>query len=236
MTAKENTDNVGDGGALELNNLKAIATGVVDGTTYIFAGGNDDGISVFELNDDGTLTSVFNISDTGALELDNIRDIAFTEVGGNPMLVVVGGDDAVSSFDVATDGSLTEADQIDQSGSLLLDGGQVVTTVTVGGNTFVITGNSDGNSNNEGVSSFSLDSSGNLAFVDQIAEGEDSSNLQLNGVRALATGEAGGTTYVIAGGTDDGLSGPCCTNRLGDSLRESSVIAGRHEQLGPYEV
>ena len=31
-------------------------------------------------------------------------------------------------------------------------------------------------------------------------------------------------------------AGPCCTNRLGDSLRESSVIAGRHEQLGPYEV
>ncbi len=30
--------------------------------------------------------------------------------------------------------------------------------------------------------------------------------------------------------------GPCCTNRLGDSLHESSMIAGRHEQLGPYEV
>ena len=206
MTAKENTDNVGDGGALELNNLKAIATGVVDGHTYIFAGGNDDGISVFELNDDGTLTSVFNIADTGALELNNIRDIAFTEVGGNPMLVVVGGDDAVSTFDVADDGSLTEADQIDQSGSLLLDNGQAVTTVTVGGNTYVVTGNSDNNSNNEGVSTFSLDSSGNLAFVDQIAEGEDSGNLELNGVRALASGEAGGTTYVIAGGSDDGLS------------------------------
>ena len=34
----------------------------------------------------------------------------------------------------------------------------------------------------------------------------------------------------------NGVKRPCCTNRLGDSLRESSVIAGRHEQLGPYEV
>ena len=29
---------------------------------------------------------------------------------------------------------------------------------------------------------------------------------------------------------------PCCTNRLGDSLRESSMIAEGHEQLGPDEV
>ena len=28
----------------------------------------------------------------------------------------------------------------------------------------------------------------------------------------------------------------CCTNRDGDSLYESSVIGGMHEQLGPYEV
>jgi hypothetical protein len=27
-----------------------------------------------------------------------------------------------------------------------------------------------------------------------------------------------------------------CTNRLRDSLRESSVIAGMHEQFGPDEV
>ncbi|WP_185962222.1 transposase [Palleronia caenipelagi] len=28
---------------------------------------------------------------------------------------------------------------------------------------------------------------------------------------------------------------PCCTNLVRDSLLESSVIAGRYEQLGPYE-
>ena len=33
-----------------------------------------------------------------------------------------------------------------------------------------------------------------------------------------------------------GAARPCCTNRLGDSLHESSVIAEGHEQLGPYEI
>ena len=32
------------------------------------------------------------------------------------------------------------------------------------------------------------------------------------------------------------FSGPCCTNRVRDSLLESSMIAGGHEQLGTYEV
>ncbi|MGD9919628.1 MAG: hypothetical protein AB7U46_16600 [Paenirhodobacter sp.] len=35
---------------------------------------------------------------------------------------------------------------------------------------------------------------------------------------------------------DGGANWPCCTNRVRDSLRESSMIAGWHEQLGPYEV
>jgi hypothetical protein len=37
-------------------------------------------------------------------------------------------------------------------------------------------------------------------------------------------------------GQDMTFEGPCCTNRLRDSLRESSMIVGGHEQLGPYEV
>ena len=32
------------------------------------------------------------------------------------------------------------------------------------------------------------------------------------------------------------FSGALLHNYAGDSLHESSVIAGRHEQLGPYEV
>lgn len=36
--------------------------------------------------------------------------------------------------------------------------------------------------------------------------------------------------------TSSMFSGLCCTNRLGDSLFESSVIAGCHEQLVTYEV
>ena len=36
-------------------------------------------------------------------------------------------------------------------------------------------------------------------------------------------------------GIDIGVR-PCCTNCLRDSPHESSMIAGRHEQLGPYEV
>lgn len=200
-----NTDNVGDGGSLELNNIKTIATGSVGGNTLVFVGGDDDGISVFELNDDGTLTSLFNIDDDSSLELNNLRELQFVEVGGNPFLIAAGRDDGLSTFSVASNGTLTLASEIEDDGSLLLDDVDAMTTLVVGGNTFVVVGNED-SSSDEGISIFSIDSSGNLVETDQITEASDSSNLELSNVKAIAAGESGGNSYVIAGGDDDGLS------------------------------
>ncbi|MDG1458036.1 MAG: hypothetical protein P8Q92_09170 [Pseudoprimorskyibacter sp.] len=36
--------------------------------------------------------------------------------------------------------------------------------------------------------------------------------------------------------TKDPVEGLCCTNPTGDSLFESSMIAGGYEQLGPYKI
>lgn len=200
-----NTDNVSDSGTLELTNLKTIATGNVGGNTLVFAGGNDDGISVFQLADDGTLSSLFDLDDDSALELDNLRELQFVEVGGNPILIAAGNDDGLSTFSVAGDGTLTLRDEIEDDPSLLLNNVDALTTINVGGNTFVITGNAHSGAQ-EGVSVFSLASDGSLAQVDQIDEDSDPANLELNNLRAVIGAESGGASYVIAGGDDDGLS------------------------------
>ncbi|MCB1367201.1 MAG: Hint domain-containing protein [Rhodobacteraceae bacterium] len=200
-----NTDNVSDSGTLELLNLRTIATGNVGGNTLVFAGGNDDGISVFQLADDGTLTSLFDLDDDSALELDNLRELQFVEVGGNPILIAAGNDDGLSTFSVASDGTLTLLDEIEDDASLLLNNVDALTTISVGGNTFVITGNAH-TAAQEGVSVFSLGSDGSLTHVDQVTEDSDPSNLELNNLRAVVGAESGGTSYIIAGGDDDGLS------------------------------
>lgn len=200
-----NTDNISDSGTLELNNLKTITTGQVGGNTLVFAGGDDDGISVFLLVDDGTLSSLFDLDDDSALELNNLKELQFVEVGGNPILIAGGGDDGLSTFSVASDGTLTLLDEIEDDAALLLNNVDALTTISVGGNTFVITGNAHSDAQ-EGVSVFSLGSDGSLTEVDHITEDSDSGNLHLDNLRAVVGAESGGTSYVIAGGDDDGLS------------------------------
>ena len=50
------------------------------------------------------------------------------------------------------------------------------------------------------------------------------------GMEVRSASDVAGTLKLI------GSEGRCCTNRARDSLHESSMIAGKHEQLGPYEV
>jgi hypothetical protein len=49
----------------------AARTAVVAGTTFLFvASGNDDGVSVFSVASDGSLTNVENVEESATLPLD----------------------------------------------------------------------------------------------------------------------------------------------------------------------
>lgn len=202
-----NTSNTADNSTLFLNDVESLTTGVVDGRTLVFAaGGDDDGLSVFELNADGTLTNLFNLADAPALQIGSLREIQFVEVDGNPLLVTAGESDAVTVFSVADDGTLSVTALEEDDGSVLLGNIDALTTIEVGGTTFVVVGNKDGNSSEEGVSVFELDSAGNLTPTDSIADSSNSA-LMLDEVRAMVGAQSGGNSFVIAGSTgDDGLS------------------------------
>src|SRR6476620_432916 len=105
MLTCNNPFNVDDASnaSLELDGATGITTAVVNGTTYVFVAGNvDDGISVFSLAANGTLTNVFNITDAGALELDGSIRLTTAVVGGTTYLFSTGNiDDGVSVFSVA---------------------------------------------------------------------------------------------------------------------------------------
>ena len=59
-----NTDNVTDDATLNLDAATDVTTAVVAGTTYLFVpGAADDGVSVFAVAADGTLTNVDNVTD-----------------------------------------------------------------------------------------------------------------------------------------------------------------------------
>ncbi len=199
--ALTNVDNVGDGGALNLGGVSRVTTATVGGNAYVFAAGtNDDGISVMRVAGDGQLTEVSNLADTGVFELDGVKGLTTAVIGGNTFLFAAGGvDDGLSVFQVAANGTLTHASSVTDNGTLKLDGASDVTTAVVSGVTYVFaTGTAD-----NGVSVFSVNSSGILTNIDNIS---DTASLRLAGATGLSTFVMGSTTYLTVGGSENGVS------------------------------
>lgn len=198
------TVNVVDGGALELAGAFGVTTAVVSGTTYLFvAGFNDDGVSVFSVASDGTLTNVFDLADTGVFALDGARSLSVAEVGGTPYLFVAGSeDDGISVFSIAAGGSLTHVNTVTEAGdpALALNGVFSITTAVVGTTTYLFAaGFLD-----DGVSVFSVANNGTLTEVDTVS---DDMTRALDGAFDVATAEVGAATYLfVTGRNDDGVS------------------------------
>ena len=197
-----NTDNVTDDATLELDGADSVATAIVGGTTYLFAGSLiDDGVSVFSVAADGSLTNVDNVTDAGTLELDGVRGVTTAVVGGVTYLFVTGiNDDGVSVFSVAANGTLTNVDNVTDGGTLALNGAFGATTAVVGGTTYLFVTSVVDN----GVSVFSVAANGTLTNVDNVT---DDATLELDQARGVTTAIVAGTTYLfVAGNADDGLS------------------------------
>ena len=74
-----------------------MTTAVVGGTTYVFVtgkGNGDNGVSVFSLNTDGTLTNVFNVADNATMNLGGAFALTTAVVGGTTYLFVGGVNDS----------------------------------------------------------------------------------------------------------------------------------------------
>ena len=151
----DNVANVMDGGDLLLDGAVSLTTAEVGGTNYLFVAGYDDnGVSVFWVGSDGTLSSIYNISDGGDLELLNVSSLTITDVGGTNYLFAAGlSDNGMSVFSIGNDGSLDNVLNVPDGGDLLLGSASFVNTVEVDGTTYLFVA-SLGDS---GVSVFEVD-------------------------------------------------------------------------------
>ncbi|MGH6735227.1 MAG: hypothetical protein ACRECX_04000 [Methyloceanibacter sp.] len=199
-----NSFNVQDNATLELDGAFTVTTAVVGGTSLLFVGGvDDDGISVFSVSANGTLTNVANVADNATLELEGVASLTTAVVGGTTYLFAAGiTDDGVSAFSVGATGALTNVANVTDDATLLLDGAISSAVATVGGTTYLFVAGV----NDDGISTFSVGPTGALT---NIAGGNetDVGALQLDGIRGLATAIVGSATYLFAAGSqDDGVS------------------------------
>src|SRR4051794_22817147 len=97
-----NTFNVGDDATLELAGASYVTTAQIGAQTYVFVAGKfDSGVSVFTLEDDGTLQNVFNIADNNTMPLGGAFAVATAVVAGTTYLYVSGiSDSGITAFSV----------------------------------------------------------------------------------------------------------------------------------------
>ena len=206
-----NTDNVNDteDGNFELNGATSVTTVIVGGNTFVIvAGDDDDGVSVFQVAANGTLTETSSFADADTLELDGASAVTTAVFGANTFVCVAGfTDDGLSTIGLSAAGDLAGGDDQadDGAGGLELDGPLGIASAVVDGVTFVYVASR----NDDGVAVFKITAAaGTLVSVDNVDDSENVA-LRLDGARAVTTAVIGGTTYVYVasdGDTDNGIS------------------------------
>jgi len=201
---------VSDSGSTFFSKVFSIHHVEIGGSTYVYAGGDEKGISVYQIDASGNLTSVQNVADNGSTLLDKVNSLSSVSVddgvGGTNTFLFTGseGEEGISAFQVASDGTLTSVDSVADDATVNLKKVYGLDTVQVddgvgGVNTFVIAGGKD----DDGLSVFEVASDGTLTNVDNVA---DTGSTHLSKVRAVVTHEIDGAQYVFAGGEGGGIS------------------------------
>ncbi|MCV6825653.1 MULTISPECIES: calcium-binding protein [Halocynthiibacter] len=75
------TDHIIDDLNTRFKHVTSLETTVYNGTTYVLAGGADDGLSLFSLLPNGRLFHLASVEDTSQLQLENVSAVAMTEIG-----------------------------------------------------------------------------------------------------------------------------------------------------------
>lgn len=196
---------VADDAVLELDGTEGqMRTATVGGNSFLIATGfNDDGVSVFQVAADGSLTNTQNLDDSEQLGfgLDGAYGVTVTVIGLETFVIVAGiNDDAITVFTLSDTGQLALASSIADSGALELNGATDTAAVTVGGNTYIVaTGRDD-----SGLSVFELSPAGVLTNTFNLP---DTFDLGLSGSYSVEAFELNGESFVgVSSQFDDALS------------------------------
>lgn len=185
-----------------LNAPRALEIVELGGVQFLLAtGGDDNGISVFEIGAGGSLIHRSAVFDGGALELEGALGVQAVTINGSVFVYVAGNvDSGISVFELAAGGGLTPVQDVPDAGGLQLGGVRELAAAEVGGTHYLFAvGEAD-----NGVSVFSIAANGQLNGVFNLS---DTPELALNTPYGVVTTVVDGTTFLmVAGRDDDGVS------------------------------
>lgn len=178
-----------------------LVTASVGATTYLYAARPEGtGIAIFELAPNGAVTPRGSVADTADVHAAGVRAMVSVTLGGVTYLLTGGYDDGgVTVWQVGMNGALTAVDSAGAEDGVALNGLSALRTVTAGGTTWVIAAAEQPSS----LTVMRVGTDGALTVTDQII---DDLGTRFANVTALDTIVVDGRVFVVAAGSDAGLS------------------------------
>ena len=173
----------------------------LDGKTFMVAAQhNEDGFRVFRVRDDLSLEHRRHFADDADNHIGDITAMATGQIDGRTFFFTASGfDDGVTSWWMGRYGNVKERDSDGPTTSLWVDAPTAMETAEVAGKLFVVLGASGSNS----LSVMRVNPWGGLFVEDHKL---DTLETRFENVQAVETVIVNDRAFVIAGGTDDGLS------------------------------
>ncbi len=158
------------------------------------------GLRVFTLNEGGALVQVARIMDGTKAYLADISDLASVTIGTDHFLLVLSGlENGVTSFKVDANGSVQFIDSLGNRDGLAITGPAALQMVEIGGQQFAVIASTTSDS----LSVVRVNPLGCLFQTDHLI---DSRETRIADVAALDLFQANGRSFVVAAGSDNGLS------------------------------
>lgn len=184
-------------------------TGLVYGETIMLGNGTQavygglagaDGIGQLVFDGAGRALSASVTADGPDVFAAAVSALAAIEVGGTQYLLTAAGtENGVTAWDVADNGTLSQAHSIGVEDGLWIAAPTAMEVATIGAQTYVILASAGSSS----LSVMLISATGNLQVTDHVI---DSLHSRFASASALTVVEHHNSIYVIAGGADDGIS------------------------------
>ena len=207
-------DGIGQiGGQTTLSGLIGVDTKVLDidqmgGNTLFLAkpgAGSIQAYSFDATNPNGALSRQFTLADTPSIYADSVFSLAAVPLAGASCLIGASlTEQGVTAYRVSPTG-LTATGNLGIAEGIGIMTPTALETTTLGGRSFVLVGSApgDGMGQSGAITVMQLLSDGSLAPTDHVI---DTRATRFGMLQSLEVIEAGGFTYVVAGGGDDGIS------------------------------
>lgn len=173
----------------------------VGGQSYLLAAeSSGSGFSLFSVGVGNALSEVAHIADSPLAYAGGIAAMASLSIGGRSFILTGSASESgVSSYEVMSGGQIQHRDALGVNEVMPLQGVTTLRAISTAGQDYVVAGSTT----NSGLSVLHVAADGTLTATDHVV---DDLTTRFSGVTALGSLSVSGRSFIVAGGSDNGIS------------------------------